>query len=146
MSVERITLDTNILVYAANADAGERHHLAIKVLERAIQCDCMLTLQSLSEFFAVVTRKGMLSSTLATDHVNELAEVFPVITAKQRSLKLAMDVVTEQKISFWDAMLWATAHDAGITLLLSEDFQHGQLIKRVRIINPFIPNDFWCVV
>ncbi len=146
MNVERITLDTNILIYAANADAGERHHLAIKVLERAILCDCMLTLQSLSEFFAVVTRKGMLSPTVAADHVQELSEVFPIITANQRSLKLAMSAVNKQKMSFWDAMLWATAHDAGVTILLSEDFQHEQLIKRVRIINPLVPNDFWCVV
>lgn len=32
MNDNRITLDTNILIYAANADAGARHHLAIKVL------------------------------------------------------------------------------------------------------------------
>lgn len=145
MNANRITLDTNILIYAANADDGERHRLAIKVLERAIHCDCVLTLQSLCEFFAAVTRKGMLSPKLATERINELSEVFPIITAKAHTLKLAMEAVAQQKISFWDAMLWATAQDAGITLLLSEDFQHEQVIKRVRIINPFIRNDFWYV-
>ena len=145
MSDERITVDTNILIYAADADAGERHHLAIKVLERVIHCDCMLTLQSLCEFFAVVTRKKMLSTKVASEHIHAFSEVFPIITAKQHTLKSAMDAVTQQKLSFWDAMLWATAQDAGITLLLSEDFQHEQIIKRVRIINPFIQNDFWSV-
>lgn len=145
MSDERITLDTNILVYAVNADAGERHRLALKVLEQAIHCDCVLTLQSLGEFFAVVTRKGVMSPLLAAEHIHELSTIFPVVMAKQHTLKLAMDAVIKQKISFWDALLWATAYDAGITLLLSEDFQHGQLIKRVRIINPFISNEYWSV-
>lgn len=145
MKGERITLDTNILFYAANADAGERHHLAIKVLERAIQCDCLLTLQSLSEFFAAVTRKGVLSPELAAEHVKGFLEIFPVIMAKPTALKSAMNAVSQEKMPFWDALLLTTAQDAGITLLLSEDFQHGRLVKGVRIINPFVQNDVWCV-
>jgi len=39
--------------------------------------------------------------------------------------------------SFWDAMLWATVRRAGVRLLVSEDFQDGQTIEGVRIINPF---------
>lgn len=145
MNDDRITLDTDILVYAANADAGDRHILALKVLERAIHCDCVLTLQSLSEFFVVVTRKALLSPSVALENVLALSEIFPVVAAKQHTLKLAMENVIKHKLSFWNAMLWATANDAGINLLLSEDFQHGQLINRVRIINPFVDNEYWCV-
>jgi predicted nucleic acid-binding protein len=145
MSGNRITLDTNILIYAANIDAGHKHLLAIKVLERALQCDCVLTLQSLSEFFAAVTRKGLLSPKLAAERVEDLSTIFPIITPKEHSLKSAIEAVIQHKLAFWDAMLWATAQDAGIHLLLSEDFQHGQLIKRVRIINPFVENDYWSI-
>ncbi|MBK6974813.1 MAG: hypothetical protein IPH26_18410 [Sterolibacteriaceae bacterium] len=34
-------------------------------------------------------------------------------------------------------MLWATVREGGVATLLSEDFQHGQDIEGVRIINPF---------
>lgn len=145
MNGKRITLDTNILVYSVNTDAGENHNLAIKVFEHAIQCDCVLTLQALSEFFTVVTRKKILPLKTAAERINDFLEIFPIVTAKEHSLKLAIDAVIQQKISFWDAMLWATAQDAGVSFLLSEDFQHEQLIKQVRIINPFIENDFWSV-
>jgi predicted nucleic acid-binding protein len=32
-----------------------------------------------------------------------------------------------------------------VKILLSEDFQHGQLLDGVRIVNPFIRNEFWSV-
>lgn len=146
MSGERITLDTNILIYAANADAGDRHLLAIKVLERAVECDCVLTLQSLGEFFSAITRKNLLSASLAAEHVKQFLEIFQIITPKQNTLSLAIGAVIQHKLSFWDSLLWATAQESGVTILLSEDFQHGQVIKQVKIINPFVPNQFWCVV
>ncbi len=38
-------------------EAGERHQLAMKIVDRAIVFDSVLTLQSLGEFYAAVTRK-----------------------------------------------------------------------------------------
>jgi len=143
MSVERITLDTNILVYAVDKEAGRRHEMAIKVLQRVVQEDCILILQVLSEFFNVVTRKGKLSIQEAGKYIQEFIEIFPVVAAKQSTLKRAITTMSHFNISFWDAMLWSTARDARVTILLSEDFQHTQLIDGVRIVNPFFPNDFW---
>lgn len=145
MSVERITLDTNILIYAMDVDSGKRHGMAIKVLEKALTCDCLLTLQVLAEFFNVLTRKNNMPIKAASEKIEEFMELFPVVVAKQNCLKQAMTAVNELSMSFWDAMLWATARDAGVTILLSEDFQHEQLIKKVRIVNPFLPNNYWTV-
>jgi hypothetical protein len=57
MSVDRITLDTNILIYAIDKDAGIRHQRAMGIVDDAVQQDCVLVLQALSEFFSAVTRK-----------------------------------------------------------------------------------------
>lgn len=54
-----LTLDTNILVYSIDGAAGPRHEIARQIVSRAALRACCLTLQSVSEFFAVVTRKGM---------------------------------------------------------------------------------------
>lgn len=56
-----------------------------------------------------------------------------------------MHVTANHKLAFWDAMLWATARDAGATILLSEDFQSNRLIEKVRIVNPFVENPYWSV-
>ena len=45
----RLSLDTNVLVYAFDADAGERHRLAMAIVDRAAAANCVLTLQSLGE-------------------------------------------------------------------------------------------------
>ncbi|MHB1947088.1 MAG: PIN domain-containing protein [Gammaproteobacteria bacterium] len=145
MNVERITIDTNILIYAMDADAGKKHSLAIKIIESAIDCDCLLTLQALSEFYHSITRKNKLSNQIALERVNDFMQLFPVIHAKQLTLKHAMNAVRDHSLSFWDAMLWSTAHDAGVTILLSEDFQHERILGNVRIVNPFIPNEYWSV-
>ncbi len=44
MQDERFTLDTNILVYAVDRDAGDRHSMAIDLVDKAVQQDCILTL------------------------------------------------------------------------------------------------------
>ena len=48
MSAERFTLDTNLLVYAIDRDAGERHQQAVAIVDRAVELDCVLTLQVLA--------------------------------------------------------------------------------------------------
>jgi hypothetical protein len=34
-------------------------------------------------------------------------------------------------------MLWAVAREAGVTLLLSENFQHDRILDGIRFCNPF---------
>jgi predicted nucleic acid-binding protein len=46
----RFTLDTNLLVYSVDLDAGARREAALCVVARTPDLDCWLTLQSLSEF------------------------------------------------------------------------------------------------
>ena len=54
------------------------------------------------------------------------------------ALNRAIAAVESSQLAFWDAMLWSAARDAGVTLLLSEDFQNGQELGGVRIVNPFL--------
>ena len=140
MSAERFTLDTNLLVYAFDKDAGKRHTMAQKVLAQTHKLDCVLTLQSLCEFFNTVTRKEKMPLDHAFDHILDLQELFPTVHAKPSTLSRAIKMVSLHKLSFWDAMLWATARDSGVSVILSEDFQHNCLLDGVTIINPLKKN------
>lgn len=141
MSAERISLDSNVLVYAVDRDAGPRHGRAIELMERALYLDCVLTLQSLCEFFHAVTRKGKASLEEAWAQVQDWQILFPVASAKPSTLARAVAAVQSRRLTFWDAMLWAAAKEAGVTLLLSEDFQDGQVLDGVRFANPFAADD-----
>ena len=133
----RFSLDTNVLVYAVDRDAGERHDWSRALLGRAARRDCVLTVQALAEFFHVTTRKNLLPIARARAFVRDWLDVFQVVSADTAALVDAMDAVEEHRLSFWDAMLWATALHAGCSAILSEDLQDGRRLSGVEIINPF---------
>ena len=133
----RFSLDTNILVYAVDRDSGERHELARALIGRAAQCDCVLTVQALAEFFHATTRKNLLEPARASAFVRDWLDVFHVTSADDTALTDAMDAVEEHRLSFWDAMLWAAARQIGCSAILSEDMQDGRRLSGVEFINPF---------
>ncbi len=138
MNAGRVTIDTNVLVYAVDRSAGEKHTHAVRLVDAAVDWNCVLALQALNEFFAATTRKRMMPVADAVAQVEDWLRLFPIQTAGPATLRRAMAAVREHGLSFWDAMLWATAREAGCGILLSEDFQHGRVLGGVRFHNPFL--------
>lgn len=137
MSAKRVSLDTNILVYSVDLDAGERHEKAIELFAQLTPSNCVLCVQALSEFFAAVTRKKLMPLDDAMAQIDDWQQFFPVVAAKGTTLTRALAAVKHHQLAFWDALLWATVREAGVTTLLSEDFQHERVLDGVRIVNPF---------
>jgi predicted nucleic acid-binding protein len=133
----RITLDTNILVYALDRRAGLRHGLACEIIARAPYIDCWLTLQSISEFYTVVSRKRLASTTEAAAQARDWLAIFPTIAASASAVLMALDAAVGGQASYWDALLVATAAEAGCTVILTEDLGDGSIVHGVRVINPF---------
>lgn len=138
---KRLSLDTNILIYALDKDSGLKHEVASKIVDEAIYYGCVLTLQSLSEFYSVATGKGKMSTTDAEAQISDWMELFPVVRAGPATLLKAVKAVRLHMLSFWDAMIWATVKKAGIEQLISEDFQNGRELEGVTFINPFELDD-----
>jgi predicted nucleic acid-binding protein len=137
-----ISFDTNLLVYAADRDAGRRHQHAVDLMENAIhRGSCIQTLQSLGEFYNAVTRKIGIAPEDARMFVDGWCAVFPIEAASVIDLEQAMRAANEHKLAFWDALLWATVRRAGVGVLISEDFQDGRVIDGVRIANPFVASN-----
>ncbi len=51
----------------------------------------------------------------------------------------ATDLAVDHQIGIWDAVMCASAADAGCRLLLSEDLQEGFIWGGVTVVNPFAP-------
>ncbi|MDQ2835693.1 MAG: PIN domain-containing protein [Acidobacteriota bacterium] len=133
----KVTLDTNILIYAIDSSQGSKHLLAGKLLLRAAASRQPIMLQSLNEFSAVVRRKHLMSlpalRQMIDFHCSTLTVEHPVID----DLLQALQAQEDHKLAFWDAMLWACARRSGCKILFSEDFQDGRELGGVRFINPF---------
>ncbi|MBF0426371.1 MAG: PIN domain-containing protein [Magnetococcales bacterium] len=138
MNSERYTLDTNILLYALDREADKKHAIASALLDQAVAENCVLMLQALGEFFRAATGKGKMPVVEASDQVRDWLTLFRVQSAGPSTITKALRAVQDHGISFWDAMLWACAKEAGCKIVVSEDFQHGRVLEGVGFHNPFL--------
>lgn len=137
MSGERFTLDTNLLFYSLDFDAGPRHVRAEQIVPRAQAVDCWLTLQSVSEFYAAAMRRRLLPPARAAAIANDWLNLFPTAAPTASAVRSALSIAATGRASYWDALLLATAAEAGCTAILTEDMADGSTLLGVRIINPF---------
>jgi predicted nucleic acid-binding protein len=134
-----LSLDTNILVYAADATAGLKHAAAKMVLDKAAPAGAALTEQSLFEFFHACTRKGKLTASEAQLVVGQLLQDFTMMLPHGTIVNDALAVQLRYHLNIWDARLVAVCSAHGCDHLLSEDLQDGAQYGGVRIVNPFNP-------
>jgi predicted nucleic acid-binding protein len=137
MSGERFTLDTNVLVYALSGSPDHRQERAQRIIDHARRCDCWLTLQSVSEFYAAVTRKRLVSRSQAAAQANDWLDLFSTVAPSANVVRSALAVSITERASYWDALLVATAAEAGCTAILTEDMADGTALCGVRVLNPF---------
>ena len=141
MSDERFTLDTNILVYSVDGEAGRRHQIASEIVKLAARRDCWITLQAVSEFYAVVARKHLVPRARAAMLAHSWLDLFPAAVASESAVRFAIDRATDGHVSYWDALLIAAAAEAGCTAIVTEDLSDGELLKGVRVVHPFATGD-----
>lgn len=133
----RSFLDTNIILYADDADAGAKTAKAREILHRTMSDgSAVVSTQVLQEYFVIATRKLKVDAGLAHRKVELLARTEVVIIRPELVLA-AIDLHRLHAFSLWDALIVRSASVSGCTTLLSEDMQHGQVIDGVRIHNPF---------
>lgn len=133
-----ICFDTNVLAYAIDATAGRRHGQAVEIV-RAVTASraAVLILQTAAEFYAVATGELETTPDDARAFLARLRAVLPVHGAAEPDLDRAMAAAEHHGISFWDALLWATADRIGVRYLLTEDFQDGRTLGGVTFVDPF---------
>lgn len=141
MSAEpaREFVDASVLVYAFDASAGKKKAVAEQLLARfwesGVGC---LSVQVLQEFFVTVTRKVAhpLSVDEAADRVREFA-TWKVFAPTANDVLGAIALQKQSKLNFWDAMVLQAAAESGCDVVWTEDLNDGQVIRGVRIRDPF---------
>lgn len=132
-------LDTNLLVYAFDASDPARQRIAEDLLSSLMDSDRLcLSTQVLQEFYAVVTRKigRALSPDEALAILDDLA-AWPLLAIEYTAIRDAVLLSRDAVLSFWDALIVIAAVRSGATTLYTEDLNHGQVVRGVRIVNPF---------
>lgn len=132
-------VDTNVLIYAHDVDAGRKHEIAKTVLrELWVSRTGILSTQVLQEFYVNVTRKirAPLPKPAARSIVSTYA-AWCVDSMAAADVIAAFQIEDDARIAFWDALILAVAARSGAQRVLSEDLNPGQAIAGLTIKNPF---------
>jgi len=89
----------------------------------------------MQEFYVAATSKLGADPLLTKDILRSL-ERFETVVVSPTLIKDAIDCSIINRLSFWDALIVVSAESAQCEILWTEDLNHGQIIRGVRIENP----------
>lgn len=132
-------VDTNVAVSAVDFDPRElaKQQVAAEILATQPN-ELAISTQVLGEYYVVVTRKlkKPMTPEQGAASVRSLARL--EVVGIDRDLALAaVDTTREAQISYWDALVIEAARAAGCERVLTEDMCDGQVVRGVRLENPF---------
>jgi predicted nucleic acid-binding protein len=125
--------DTNVLVYLTSGDATKADRA-----EAILAKGGAISVQVLNELANVARRKMQMSWDDTHAFLNMLRGLLTVYPLSVETHETGLRLAERYGLSTYDAMIAASALDAGCDTLWSEDMQHGMALEDgLRIINPF---------
>src|SRR5206468_12472265 len=140
---DKCFVDTNVLMYAHDTAAGEKHKRAKALVEDLWETRSgVISTQVLQELTVNLRRKAKnpLDARATREVVSDYL-AWQVVVNGGDSILEALDIEGRYQVSFWDALVIQAAHAAGAETLYSEDLSDGQLYGTVRVKNPFKRSD-----
>ncbi len=125
--------DTNVLIYLTSGDATKADRA-----EATLARGGAISVQVLNELANVARRKMQMSWDDTHAFLNMLRGLLTVYPLTVESHETGLRLAERYGMSTYDAMIAASALDAGCDTLWSEDMQHGMVLEEgLRIVNPF---------
>jgi predicted nucleic acid-binding protein len=136
---DKTFVDTNVLVYAHDLDAGEKHSIATGVISDLWESgNGVISTQVLQELYVTLTQK--VPSPPKKSKVRRILNnylAWDLAVNNGETVLQASEIEESYNISFWDALIVSAAYFKNAAILLTEDLNDGQLIEGITIVNPF---------
>jgi predicted nucleic acid-binding protein len=135
---DKYFVDTNILMYAHDTSAGEKHERAKTLVEELWRDRTGVVSTQVLQELSVNLRKKVrrpLDAKATRDIVADYLTWQVVVNGGEAILE-AIDLESRYQISFWDAMVIQAAQLSGVEVLYSEDVSDRQKYGSVMVVNP----------
>ncbi len=133
-------VDTNVLLHSEDRADAVKHQAARAWLHELWVRRCgRISTQVLNEFYVIATRKlqPAMPAGDARAEVRRYQRWNPWV-CDHATVENAWAIESRFRLSWWDALIVASAQQQGCSYLLTEELGHDQQIDGVRIVNPFI--------
>lgn len=140
----KFLVDTNILVYIYDQTEPQKQALAEEVCDRLTLAGLgVISTQIMAEFFNAATRRlaDRMPTEVAYQRLENYQQSWEVVNMTPAIVLEGVRGVIDHQLSFWDALVWATAKLNQIPVILSEDFRSGTSLEGIRFVNP-LSDDF----
>jgi len=134
-TMNKIAVDTNIMLYALDSFDLNKQKIAIQLLaDQPYFCS-----QNLSEFINVCQRRWKWPKQNVADVVQTYLEQCSYVAVTENIISSGISIMKKHDFQLFDSIIVAASLDAGCSILYTEDIQHGQVIgDTLKIVNPFI--------
>ena len=137
---DNIFVDTNILIYAHDMDAGFKHNVAVSILKKIWEEETgIISAQVIQEFYVNVTRKipNPITHAQARGIITNYFS-WHIEPIEPHTILSASEIEERHLLSFWDSLILAAARQAKAEKVITEDLNPGQIIEGILIENPFL--------
>jgi len=133
-------IDTNIFVCSFDHDQPAKKARALALIQESLETGSgIISTQVIQEFLSVATQKFIVPMKIedAKEYLrlvmNPLCQIYPDLALYESCL----EIQSETKYSFYDSLILASALRGGCNVLYSEDLQEGQMVRELKIVNPY---------
>ena|ERR1700722_629805 len=133
-----VFVDTNVFLYALDEADSEKQRAAQNWRDQLWRSRRgRVSFQVLGEFYVNATRIRPAARNEACAEVRDLLAWNPVIT-DVALLERGWKFQDRYQLPYWDALIAAAAQASSCRYLLTEDFQAGQKLEEIEVVNPFL--------
>ena len=132
----RCFIDSNIWLYAfIESDDLDKHKKAQRLIQTTTP---IISTQVINEVCVNLIRKANFSEEQIRQLITSFYGNYQVQKLNQSTALAATQLRESYSLSFWDSMMIASALDASLSCLYSEDMHNGlHIFNQLQIINPF---------
>jgi len=134
--VEKIFIDTNIIIYANDQRDKKKQKKAINTIKTIMtSASGTISTQVMQEYAYVALTKLRQAPDVVLRQLM-LLETFEVIHQSPDQIRRAIEIMYVYKIGFWDAFIISNAEHANCLVIYSENLNPGQYYSGIKIMNP----------
>jgi len=134
--IDRVLIDTNILIYAYVTADSEKHEKAKAFLNGLINKEVYISTQVLSEVYSALKKNGVNNSD-AKYYMEYCVEKYNILSITLNEIKTCLSIRDKYNYSFWDCLILATAINNACMIVYSEDMRDKHILYTgMEIKNP----------